>query len=103
MMFNMPMFTPPFYRRYPPPKYPSPKHFPTPTHISSCPPIQKNMQKKEPPKKQECSNENPQVFNFFGITFAFDDILLLCLLFFLYSEGVNDEMLYIVLILLLLG
>lgn len=103
MMFNLPMFTPPFYRNYPPPRYPMPNSHPMSKSINPPTYMKEHTQKKEPQKKQECSNENPQVFNFLGITFAFDDILLLCLLFFLYSEGVNDEMLYIVLILLLLG
>lgn len=103
MMFNLPMFTPPFYRNYPPPRYPTPNFQPMSKSIKSPTPIKEHTQKKEPPKKQEYFNENSQFFNFLGINFAFDDILLLCLLFFLYSEGVEDEILYIVLILLLLG
>lgn len=42
-------------------------------------------------------------FEIFGITLYFDDILLICLLFFLYNEGVNDQFLFISLILLLLS
>lgn len=107
MMFNMPMFTPPFYRRYPPPHYTMPIKYP---HSHSKPSTMnqnllsnKSVIKKESPKKLECSDENSQVFNILGITLHFDDILILCLLFFLYSEGVQDELLYIALILLLLG
>lgn len=45
--------------------------------------------------------ENP-IFEIFGIQLYLDDIIILGLLFFLYQEGVQDEMLYISLILLLL-
>ena len=46
-------------------------------------------------------NEN-DFFEIFGIRLYFDDILLICLLFFLYNEGVKDKLLFISLILLLL-
>ena len=42
-------------------------------------------------------------FSFFGIDLHYDDILLICLLIFLYNEGVQDQLLFIVLILLLLS
>lgn len=47
--------------------------------------------------------ENSDCFEIFGITLHFDDVLLICLLFFLYNEGVNDQLLFISLILLLLS
>lgn len=43
------------------------------------------------------------VFEIFGIKLHYDDILLICLIFFLYNEGVKDESLFIALILLLLS
>jgi len=43
------------------------------------------------------------LFEFFGIKLFFDDILLLCLIFFLYNEGVKDHSLFIILILLFLS
>ena len=46
---------------------------------------------------------NDTVFEIFGIKLHFDDILLICLIFFLYNEGVKDEFLFIVLVLLLLS
>lgn len=46
--------------------------------------------------------ESP-IFEIFGIQLYLDDIIILGLLFFLYQEGVQDEMLYIALILLLLS
>ena len=42
-------------------------------------------------------------FQFFGLNLHFDDILLICLLLFLYNEGVKDQFLFISLIMLLLS
>ena len=49
------------------------------------------------------NNLNLNGFEIFGIKLQFDDILIICLIFFLYSEGVKDEMLFIALILLLIS
>ena len=46
---------------------------------------------------------NDNCFEIFGITLHFDDILIICLLFFLYNEGVKDQLLFISLIMLLLS
>lgn len=47
---------------------------------------------------------NPnEYFEILGIKLHYDDILLICLIFFLYKEGVKDETLFIGLILLLLS
>lgn len=55
-------------------------------------------------KSESCSNnEDSPLFQLFGINLYFDDILLVCLIFFLYQEGVKDEGLFISLILLLLS
>ena len=56
-------------------------------------------------KSEPCSNndEDSPLFQLFGINLYFDDILLVCLIFFLYQEGVKDEGLFISLILLLLS
>lgn len=43
------------------------------------------------------------IFEIFGIKLHYDDILLICLIFFLYNEGVKDEFLFIALVLLLLS
>ena len=48
-----------------------------------------------------CDIEEP-IFEIFGIELYLDDIIILGLLFFLYKEGVQDEMLFITLILLLI-
>lgn len=52
--------------------------------------------------KEEPIDEQP-LFEIFGIKLYFDDILLICLIFFLYNEGVQDQYLFIALILLLLS
>lgn len=48
-------------------------------------------------------NVEEPIFEIFGIQLYLDDIIILGLLFFLYQEGVQDEMLYIALILLLVS
>ena len=53
-------------------------------------------------KIQDSSYEN-YFFELFGIKLYFDDILLICLLFSLYMEGIKDDELFISLILLLLS
>lgn len=52
--------------------------------------------------RDTCNSSKP-IFEIFGIKLFFDDILLISLIFFLYSEGVKDQSLFIVLILLLLS
>lgn len=55
-------------------------------------------------KEQEHSScEDRVFFEVLGMKLYFDDILLICLIFFLYTEGVQDEMLFLALILLLLS
>lgn len=59
---------------------------------------------KEKEKIQDInSNKDKELFEIFGIKLYFDDILIVCLLFFLYNEGVQDQYLFIVLVLLLLS
>lgn len=47
-------------------------------------------------------NNNIFLFEIFGLKIYLDDALIVCLLFFLYQEHVNDEGLFLILILLLL-
>ena len=54
-------------------------------------------------KKNKSSNNNDYLFDLFGLKIYTDDVLLVSLIYFLYSEGVKDEGLFIVLILLLLS
>ena len=48
------------------------------------------------------SSDEP-IFEFMGIKLYLDDLLILGLLFILYTEGVEDEMLFLSLILLIIG
>lgn len=59
----------------------------------------KNIQKKETLKEDDTDT----LFEIFGIKLHSDDLLLICLIFFLYKEGVQDQYLFIALILLLLS
>lgn len=55
-------------------------------------------------KKNKSNNSNDDyLFDLFGLKIYTDDVLLVSLIYFLYSEGVKDEGLFIVLILLLLS
>ena len=69
-----------------------------------------NSDKKNDPfkcnekKVSEDAIETPEAFfEIFGLKLYFDDILILCILFFLYTEQTKDEELFICLILLLLS
>ena len=48
------------------------------------------------------SNSDP-IIEFMGLTLYLDDLIIIGILFFLYDEDVNDELLFIILILLLLS
>lgn len=63
---------------------------------------------KEPATKTQCKtsdkvNDTDILLEIFGIKLYFDDILLICLIFFLYNEGVKDQYLFVALILLLIS
>ncbi len=49
------------------------------------------------------SNLSSPILNIFGKALYYDDILLICIIFFLYKEEVKDESLFVALILLLLN
>ena len=54
-------------------------------------------------KKASVNSETTEAFfEIFGLKLYFDDILIICILFFLYTEKVQDEELFICLIMLLL-
>ncbi len=53
--------------------------------------------------QEKTANKERPLWQFCGIELYSDDILIISLLFFLYTEGVKDEWLFICLILLLLG
>ena len=47
------------------------------------------------------SDSEDAIFEIFGIKLYLDDLIILGVLFFLYQQNVNDQMLYIILFLLL--
>lgn len=51
----------------------------------------------------DIGSDSVDFFEIFGLKLYFDDILLICIIFFLYNEGVKDQGLFIALILLLLS
>lgn len=61
-----------------------------------------NTQEHNNNTKKNRNHDDSYFFEILGIKLHFDDILLICLLFFLYQEGVRDEELFLGLILLLL-
>lgn len=74
-------------------------------HYSSPRRIEYSNKSKYESKRKEKTPANKAKDNFielFGINLYFDDILIICLLFFLYQEKVKDTELFICLILLLL-
>lgn len=54
-------------------------------------------------KNKSNKNNDDYLFDLFGLKIYSDDILLVSLIYFLYSEGVKDDSLFLVLILLLLS
>ncbi len=105
------IFQSPFYR---------PPYFYNPTYARNYinnstyrrPNVSKKESTEEPPKKIDIEtsnsntrkdNDNNEFIEIFGIKLFFDDILILCLLFFLYKQNVNDPLLFIALLLLLLS
>ena len=101
MIYNYPFYNYPFYRRnY---RYP-PRNFYTqvPESILSA---EKACEVLKNTTSNETRKDNSQapLLEIFGIQLFFDDILLVCLIFFLYNEGVKDQNLFISLILLLLS
>lgn len=63
--------------------------------------IEDSKEKEAKNSKKQKSSDN-EFLEIFGIKLYFDDLMIISLLFFLYSEGVNDYYLFITLILLLL-
>ena len=61
----------------------------------------KNISSNTSNSRYSLNNEDSPIFEILGIKLYSDDIIILCLLFFLYKEKVHDEILYIILFLLL--
>lgn len=69
----------------------------TSKHIKST---LKHTSQKEPNNNDD---NNEVLFEILGLKIYFDDVLIICILLFLYQEGIHDEYLFIALILLLLS
>ena len=67
--------------------------------------ISENEENKRSFKAKNKSNKYPDdyLFDLFGLKIYSDDVLLVSLIYFLYSENVKDDGLFLVLILLLLS
>ena len=97
MMSRFPLFRPQFspFRYYYLPNYYT-KNSDIDENIPPCKDI--NNEQKENSKTKESA-----VFELFGIKLYADDILILSLLIVLYTEGIQDQELFLVLLLLLLS
>lgn len=75
------------------------------SHFSNSLPQYNNENHPNTKAEKNKSNKNTDdfLFDLFGLKIYYDDILLISLIYFLYSEGVKDDGLFIVLILLLLS
>lgn len=71
-----------------------------------------NPSSDEKNAEKSCQNDNHNlatdsqvkpIFEIFGLKLFMDDILILCLLYFLYEENVKDELLFLVLLMLLIS
>ena len=91
----------PFYRPYNY-SYSQPQIQHVQNNINNCH-IDDN--KKDETIKNKCIQDPKDVvwLDLFGIKLYFDDVLILCLLFFLYKEEVKDEGLFLALIMLLIS
>ena len=67
--------------------------------------IKETKKEEDSAEKQiSYSDESSEYFfELFGLKLHFDDILIICILYFLYTEGVQDQELFLCLILLLLS
>lgn len=109
MAYNYPYFYSPS-RRYSNYAYRYPNYYRQPYPTKKVKEIQQEEKETQSmlisdsqPKENRESEESRECFEIFGVKLFFDDILLICLIFFLYNEGVKDQYLFISLILLLLS
>ena len=74
-----------------------------PNHFTNYSKNTSNKKANKPTETKISPEKDDTIFEIFGIKLHSDDILLICLIFFLFKEGVQDEYLFISLILLLLS
>ena len=114
MMYNYPFYSFPRFRRYPSYYGPIPpvSSLSSNSHKLIDPSSNENQTKNSRSNKVDHDKINQSkilekdedvFFEIFGLKLFYDDILLICLIFFLYQEGVDDQYLFIALVLLLLS
>lgn len=102
-MYNFPFGGFPYYKNYYSRHYyPRTNNFINETEKNSTTSNSSSSTENEN-RSRAHSNDSQAFINILGIELYSDDILILCILFSLYLEGVKDEMLFICLILLLLS
>lgn len=72
-------------------------------NVPPVPPIPPPIKEIPPVKHAVKQDETDVIFEILGLKIYFDDLLLICILLFLYQEGIQDEYLFIALMLLLLS
>ena len=97
-MYNFPYFGFPYYRNY---YYKRSRYSKTAENNNKS--VETDNENSSSTRNSNTTANNEPYFNILGIDLYSDDILILCILFFLYHEEVKDEMLFISLILLLLS
>lgn len=104
MIYQSPLFGIPYYKDNRNHTYKDTKAYMSPKH-SPIKESKKASNKERPQKEKKSSDRSTEdsYFELLGIRLYFDDLLILALLFFLYNEGVKDQVLFISLILLLLS
>ena len=80
-----------------------PKEPPANVGATSSRPNSEEFTQRHIKPSESSKKENKPIFEIFGIKLYFDDLLIIALLFFLYEEGVEDNLLFISLVLLLLS
>ena len=93
---------PSFSRRYDRYQYSPPNYIAPPIKETPLEPVPA-IESSEGEKKENRTLDGSPLIEIFGISLYFDDILLVCLIFFLFQEDVDDPWLYISLLLLLLS
>ena len=102
MMYPFPFFRPPFSSlRYG--RFTQNFNYENEQHHTSVENDSFDKSKCKPEEKEKSESSDSPVFDILGIKLYNDDLLILGLLFFLYSEGVQDHELFLSLLLLLLS
>ena len=104
MPMQMPFNLPSFYNRY---NYSynslNKKKYNTINNKSELNKKQETKKDEEKSKLEDNSDFPNYLFEIFGLKLHLDDVLIICILFFLYSQDVHDEELFLCLILLLIS